>query len=67
MVVILNEDNKVEIPQEISKSLNLSPGEKFEIIVYEGRIEFIPVKKITEFRGFLKGIDTSVLRETDRL
>jgi hypothetical protein len=29
-------------------------------------VEFIPVKKAAEMRGFLRGIDTTVDREPDR-
>jgi len=32
----------------------------------EGRIELIPVRRMKEMRGFLRGIDTSVDREPDR-
>jgi hypothetical protein len=33
----------------------------------ETRIELIPVRPIKKMRGFLKGIDTSVPREGDRV
>jgi hypothetical protein len=35
--------------------------------MYDNRIEMIPVKPAQEMRGFLKGIDTEVEREPDRL
>jgi hypothetical protein len=38
-----------------------------QVILYEGRIELIPVKPIREARGFLQGIDTTVEREPDRI
>lgn len=37
------------------------------VILYDNRIEMIPVKAIGEARGFLKGIDTTIDREPDRL
>jgi len=37
------------------------------VIGYEGRIEMIPVEDIAKARGFLRGIDTTVEREPDRL
>jgi hypothetical protein len=37
------------------------------VIEYEGRIEFIPDRDISELRGFLKGINTDFDRENDRI
>jgi AbrB family looped-hinge helix DNA binding protein len=58
---------QVVIPQRIRKALGLKPGQKVQVIPYEGRIELIPVERIRRARGFLKGIDTAVKRAPDRL
>lgn len=58
---------QVVIPAEIRKMLHIFPGEKFGVLPYEDRIELIPVKKVKEARGFLKGINTTIKREKDRL
>jgi AbrB family looped-hinge helix DNA binding protein len=58
---------QVVIPQTVRKSLNIQPGQKVQVIPYENRIELIPVKPIGESRGFLKGIDTTIEREPDRV
>jgi AbrB family looped-hinge helix DNA binding protein len=58
---------QVVIPKDIRKKLNLSPGQKVQTIVFEDRIELIPVRPIKKMRGFVKGIDTSVAREDDRI
>lgn len=58
---------QVVIPKGIRESLKLAPGQKIQALLYENRIELIPVQPIKKMRGFLKGIDTSVDRETDRL
>lgn len=58
---------QVVIPKSIREHLGLRPGQKVQAIVYEGRIELVPVVPIREMKGFLQGIDTSVPRETDRL
>ncbi len=34
---------------------------------YANRVEFIPVRSIREMRGFLRGMDTTITREDDRL
>ncbi len=58
---------QVVIPRTVRKSLNVRPGQKIQVIPYENRIELILLKPIKETRGFLKGIDTTVERERDRL
>ena len=58
---------QVVIPKAIRELLSIKPGEEVQVIPFEDRIELIPVKKITEMRGFLKGIDTTIEREGDRL
>ena len=58
---------QVVIPARIRRSLGIKPGQKVQVIQYEGRIELIPVVPIRKARGFLKGIDTSVEREPDRV
>ncbi len=58
---------QVVIPKAIRQKLGLSPGQKIQAIVYDDRIELIPLRPIKEMRGFLKGIDTTVKREADRL
>ncbi len=58
---------QVVIPKKIRESLGLKVGHKIQVMVYENRIELIPIKPIPSTRGFLKGIDTAVEREPDRL
>ena len=58
---------QVVIPKQIRESLNLQAGQTLQIIEYGNRIELIPVKDITEMRGFLKGMSTDIECEEDRL
>ena len=58
---------QVVIPKKLREALNLSPGQKVQMVAFEDRIEMIPVRKISEMKGFLKGIETTVERETDRI
>ena len=58
---------QVVIPRAIRDSLDIRPGQKIQVIHYENRIELIPLRPIQETRGFLRGIDTSVEQEPDRV
>jgi len=58
---------QIVIPKAIRDLLSLRPGQKVQAIAYEDRIELIPIRKMKEMRGFLRGIDTSVEREPDRI
>ena len=65
--VTLSPKFQIVIPSKIRNSLKLKPGLKIQILVYGNRIELIPLKKISDMRGFLKGISTEVDREPDRI
>ncbi|MBW1715029.1 MAG: AbrB/MazE/SpoVT family DNA-binding domain-containing protein [Deltaproteobacteria bacterium] len=58
---------QVVIPRAVREALHLRPGQKMQVVEYDGRIEFIPERDITELRGFLKGINTEFKREEDRV
>ena len=58
---------QVVIPKSVRETLKLRPGQKMQVLEYEGRIELIPERDIKELRGFLKGINTRFKREKDRV
>ena len=58
---------QVVIPRKVRDSLQLKPGQKVQVILYGNRIEMIPERNISEMRGFLKGINTRIEREGDRV
>lgn len=58
---------QVVIPQAIREELALKPGEKMQVLRYDDRVELIRIRPIQELRGFLRGMDTSIEREEDRL
>jgi hypothetical protein len=47
--------------------MQLKPGQQMQVIEYGNRIEFIPTRSVKSMRGFLGDIDTSFLREGDRV
>jgi len=66
-IVTVSPKFQIVIPRPIRDSLGVRPGHKVRMIPYQDRIELIPFRPVQEMRGFLKGIDTTVEREPDRL
>ncbi|MCP5522458.1 MAG: AbrB/MazE/SpoVT family DNA-binding domain-containing protein [Verrucomicrobiales bacterium] len=58
---------QVVIPLAVREELALRPGEKLRVLRYQDRVELIRVRPLRSLRGFLKGIDTTIVREADRL
>jgi AbrB family looped-hinge helix DNA binding protein len=65
--VIISPKFQVVIPKRIREKLGLHAGQKVQAIQYGDRVELVPVKPVKQMRGFLRGIDTDVPREGDRL
>ncbi len=63
--VTLSPRFQVVIPRSVRKHMNLKPGEKFQVISFENRIELIPILPMSEMRGFLKGFDPTFFREKE--
>ena len=64
---IVSSEFQVVIPQGAREALAIRPGQRVQVLVYQNRIELIPLRVAREMRGFLKGIDTTVAREPDRV
>ena len=58
---------QVVIPKEVRESLGILSGQKVQVLTYRNRIEMIPIRPMQALKGFLKGIDTSVPRDPDRV
>ena len=59
---------QVVIPREVRERLKIKPGQKFEVLAYDGHIHMVPVRKISEMRGAFPGLSTDPEREKkDRL
>ncbi len=65
--VTLSPKYQVVIPQRIREKMCLKPGERFHVINYDGRVELVPVRAMREMRGFLRGMNSDIPREEDRL
>jgi len=58
---------QVVIPKDVRESMGIYSGQKIQVLTYQNRIELIPIKPMKKMRGFLKGIDTNVERDKDRV
>ena len=58
---------QVVIPREVRESMDIQPGTRVQVLQYENRIELIPLREPKSLRGFIRGIDTEVPREEDRV
>jgi len=58
---------QVVIPKEVRESMGIVSGQKIQMLTYRNRIELIPIKPMNKMKGFLKGIDSEVKRDKDRI
>jgi AbrB family looped-hinge helix DNA binding protein len=58
---------QVVIPKEVREQMGIKPGQKMAVLVYQGRIQLVPIGPLEELRGFARGIDVEFEREEDRL
>lgn len=65
--VTISPKYQVVIPSEVRERMSIIPGEKMQVLSYQGRIEFIPVPKAGAMKGVLKGVRARFEREGDRL
>lgn len=66
-VVTVSSKYQVVIPKDVREKLELKPGQKVEAFAFGNRIELVPVRKPSELRGFLEGLENDFSREPDRL
>ena len=65
--VTVSPKSQVVIPRLVREEIGIKPGQKVQVIAYQNRIEIIPLVPAAQMRGFLKGINTTIEREVDRL
>ncbi len=58
---------QIVIPKEVRESLGIFSGQKIQVLIHQNRIELVPLKPMKKMRGFLKGINTKIPRDKDRV
>ena len=58
---------QVVIPKRIREAMALRPGQRLLAVQVGDRIELVPLPDAKSQRGSLRGIDTDVPREDDRV
>jgi len=58
---------QVVIPRQIREALSVKAGQRLQVVQHQDRVELIPIRKISEARGFLSGIDSTIERDGDRV
>ncbi len=59
---------QVVIPKEIRQEVSIRQGQMVQVIAKGGVITLVPDRPLSDLRGFLRGSDTSGVREKrDRL
>ena len=66
-VVTISSRYQIVIPRDVRDQLKLRPGQKVQALPFKGRVELIPLEPIEAARGFVRGLDTTVPREGDRV
>jgi AbrB family looped-hinge helix DNA binding protein len=64
--VTVSQRFQVTIPAAQRRRLGLRAGDRLMAIDHDGLLALVPVRPAAEMRGFLAGLDTSLVRDGDR-
>jgi AbrB family looped-hinge helix DNA binding protein len=64
-IVSVSTKYQVVIPRATRKQLHIEPGQKMQVIGYDNRVVFVPLRPIEAARGSLRGLDTTIARDED--
>lgn len=56
---------QVVIPKDIREKLHLKSGQKMTVVTKGGLVYLIPERPLASLKGFIKGMQTSGLREDE--
>ena len=56
---------QVVIPKAVRERAGIVPGEKFQVLCFDDRIELVRMQPMSKMRGFLKGLDATFVRDEE--
>ncbi len=65
--VTVSSKYQVVIPKGIRDAFKIKPGTKMAVVPFGETIHLVRIRPIKELRGILKGMDTTIEKEPDRL
>jgi len=63
LAVTVSPKFQVVIPKEIREAIQVRPGQRLQIVAFDGRIELLPILAPDAICGMCPGIPTEVDRE----
>ncbi len=66
-IVTVSQKYQVVLPKTARNALGVKVGQRMTVFAYDRRIVLVPERPIHQARGSLKGMDTTMEREEDRL
>ncbi len=64
-IVTVSSKFQITIPKEVRVKLHIRSGQKLSMIVKGGILYLLPQASLKELEGFVKGIDTSNIRDEE--
>jgi AbrB family looped-hinge helix DNA binding protein len=62
LAVTVSPKFQVVIPKEVREAMRVRPGQRLQIVAFDGRIELLPILPPEAIRGMCPGIPTDVDR-----
>lgn len=66
-IVTVSPKFQVVIPRAAREALHIQPGQKLQVIAYNGQLRFVPLRPLRELRGAYPGVGSDVERDADRV
>ena len=63
--VEMSDDYEIVIPRSVRERVGIRPGQKLQVIFYQGRIEIVPEIDPEKARGSMSGMDITIDRDDD--
>jgi len=61
--VTISPEYQISIPPEVREKLHIQPGQRLEILVYDGQMHFVPIVPIESLFGLFKDAEIPYDRE----